>query len=137
MNERLTPHRIGLIRMDLESQRQRGDEYITMTFSDAEKFIKMAEENERLRAGKFTRDEWQNLCHDMHESGTPCNLQEFAEGCEMFQIHLYGENATANLRQENERLRAALGAIMAIVNRSASLDSDFAHIAEAVREALR
>lgn len=39
---------------------------------------------------KLTGEEFQLLCHNMHEHGTPCNRAEFNKGCQEFQDKLFG-----------------------------------------------
>jgi hypothetical protein len=46
----------------------------------------LVRENNRLRAGEFTEEEFQNLCHNF----TPDDECRFKAGCEMYQRKLFG-----------------------------------------------
>ena len=46
----------------------------------------------RLKAGKFTDDEFQTLCHILPH----CKAEEFAEGCTQYQKKLFGHSPTEN-----------------------------------------
>lgn len=48
-------------------------------------------ESDRLRSGRFTEDEFQNLCHNFNQDD--CN--EFCEGCLQYQIKLFGDEKVA------------------------------------------
>ncbi len=65
-------------------------------------------EIERLKAGKFTPEEFHNLCHE----DKPVSPGEFAEGCMAYQERLYGRSPTRILIQilqrNNNELRAVL-----------------------------
>ena len=45
-------------------------------------------EIQRLKSGRFTPEEFQNLCH---ETDKPCSAEEFAEGCRAYQKQLFGK----------------------------------------------
>jgi len=45
---------------------------------------------ERLESGDLTKEEFQNLCHNLHEKGKPRTFIEFAKGCVEFQAELFG-----------------------------------------------
>ena len=44
----------------------------------------------RLKRGDFTPEEFQNLCHNLHERPV-CTRKEFAQGCLQFQEKLFGK----------------------------------------------
>ena len=44
----------------------------------------------RLKRGDFTPEEFQNLCHNLHERPV-CTREEFAQGCLQFQEKLFGK----------------------------------------------
>lgn len=46
-------------------------------------------EIERLKAGRFTEEEFQNLCHNF----TPDDACRFKKGCEEYQKKLFGDKA--------------------------------------------
>lgn len=48
-------------------------------------------ENERLKLGDFTAEEFQNLCHNRHEKDG-CTAKEFYDGCAEFQKSLFGKS---------------------------------------------
>lgn len=48
------------------------------------------EEVERLREGKFTPQEFQNLCHNRHFQELGTTAREFFEGCAEYQKKLFG-----------------------------------------------
>lgn len=45
------------------------------------------EDCERLKAGKFTKEEFNNLCH---ETDKPMTCEEFSQGCCDYQKKLFG-----------------------------------------------
>lgn len=52
----------------------------------------LEEEVLRLRAGRLTPEEFQELCHNLHEAGRPITREQFAAGCLSFQEQLFGHN---------------------------------------------
>lgn len=48
-------------------------------------------EVERLKRGEFTREEFQNLCHNRHEK-PGCTAQDFFDGCAAFQKSMFGHS---------------------------------------------
>lgn len=50
------------------------------------------QELDRLRQGNLTNQEFQALCHNLHESKTqpPCTREQFEQGCIQFQEQLFG-----------------------------------------------
>lgn len=66
--------------------------------------LALVEEVRRLRAGRFTEEEFQALCHQMSED----DFCRFARGCAEYQAKLFGRSATAELEAENARLRDAI-----------------------------
>lgn len=50
----------------------------------------------RLKAGRFTPEEFQNLCHNKDELA--CTEREFCDGCEEYQKKLFGRSQIADLR---------------------------------------
>lgn len=48
-------------------------------------------EVERLKTGRLTPAEIQNLCHNLQESNPACTRHEFERGCAEFQNQLSGE----------------------------------------------
>ena len=55
-----------------------------------EKISALAKEVIRLRRGDFTPEEFQNLCHNLHERPV-CAREEFSQGCLQFQEKLFGK----------------------------------------------
>lgn len=53
----------------------------------------------RLKAGDFTEDEFQNLCHKMNENNGP---QKFCDGCEAYQQKLFGWSPITELKKKCE-----------------------------------
>ena len=51
----------------------------------------MCSEINRLTSGRLTPEEFQTLCHNLNERGTPCTREEFEKGCVEFQNQLFGE----------------------------------------------
>lgn len=47
-------------------------------------------ELDRLLAGNFTPEEFQNLCHNLHENPN-CTKEDFKQGCREFTIKLFGD----------------------------------------------
>jgi hypothetical protein len=43
----------------------------------------------RILNGNLTAEEFQRLCHNLHERGTPCTAREFAAGCAEFIQQLF------------------------------------------------
>jgi hypothetical protein len=66
-------------------------------------------EVKRLKAGNFTPEEFQVLCHNLHERGTPCTRAEFDHGCKKFQDLLFGpEDVSTRARNLlDEKLKEA------------------------------
>lgn len=68
-------------------------------------------EIERLKAGKFTPEEFHNLCHE----DKPVTSVAFAEGCMRYQEQLFGFSSTRELirilRERNEKFHAVLDEI--------------------------
>ncbi len=62
----------------------------------AQRMREMMAENERLKAGRFTEDEFQGLCHTLSAADGP---QRFCEGCEAYQKQLFGESPITRLRE--------------------------------------
>ena len=56
----------------------------------ADEIARLEAENARLKAGKLNPEEFLTLCHNLHESGSPYTREEFARGCEIFQVILFG-----------------------------------------------
>lgn len=71
-----------------------------MQIPQADDILTLLEEIDRLRAGKFTKDEIHNFCHNLH--GT-VSAKEFADACAAEQTQLYGQ---APDRQQIDRLKA-------------------------------
>jgi hypothetical protein len=61
----------------------------------SKKMVKMKEENERLKAGRFTEAEFQGLCHTFDEN----DVCRFKAGCDQYQKKLFGEKASLNYRK--------------------------------------
>jgi hypothetical protein len=55
----------------------------------SKKMVQMKEENERLKAGRFTEAEFQGLCHTFDEN----DVCRFKAGCDHYQKKLFGEKA--------------------------------------------
>jgi hypothetical protein len=56
---------------------------------------KAIQEIDRLLSGKFTKEEFQNLCHEDEQSDMknyPCSPEEFAVGCHLYQKLLFGRS---------------------------------------------
>ncbi len=49
----------------------------------------LTNELDRLRRGDFTSEEFQNLCHNLHER-PGCSRAEFEEGCRAYRAKLFG-----------------------------------------------
>lgn len=47
-------------------------------------------EIDRLKDGRLTKEEFNALCHHLHERGTPCSRDEFNANCVRFQDRLFG-----------------------------------------------
>lgn len=58
----------------------------------------LEEEVERLKSGKLTAEEFNNLCH---ETDRPISLEHFAACCKEYQAKLYGEAAVEKLREKS------------------------------------
>ena len=54
----------------------------------------------RLKTGKFTEEEFQNLCHELSEDGKP---ECFAKGCIEYQKKLFGYSPTELQIKELQR----------------------------------
>lgn len=52
--------------------------------------IDLLAEIDRVKRGDLTPEEFQSLCHNLHERGTPCTRQEFEQGCVTFADQLFG-----------------------------------------------
>jgi hypothetical protein len=59
--------------------------------------LQLQAENNRLKAGKFTPEELQNLCHEQQG-----NAESFAQGCCAYQVELFGRSPTADKIKELE-----------------------------------
>jgi hypothetical protein len=72
----------------------------------------LRDENERLKSGRFTKDEIHDICHNLH--GT-VSAQDFADGCAEEQRRLYGcspdRDELAALRQQVAQQEEHLGNI--------------------------
>jgi hypothetical protein len=55
----------------------------------------LKEENERLKSGRFTQAELQNLCHTFSEQ----DKKAFCNGCIEYQKKLFGESPTDKLKK--------------------------------------
>ena len=49
-------------------------------------------EIERLREGRLTPEEFNELCHNLHERGTPITREEHTTECEKFRNELVAQN---------------------------------------------
>lgn len=63
------------------------------TYKNAVNF--QIDEIDRLKAGKFTKEEVHNFCHNLH--GT-VSVDEFADGCRAEMMKLYGQCPLANAK---------------------------------------
>lgn len=63
----------------------------------------LEEEIVRLKAGKFTEEEFQNLCHGFQE----CDFLRFRQGCEEYQAKLFGFSAEARGKRTPEWVEKA------------------------------
>jgi hypothetical protein len=59
--------------------------------------LQLQADNNRLKAGKFTPEELQNLCHEQQG-----NAESFAQGCCAYQVELFGRSPTADKIKERE-----------------------------------
>ena len=59
-------------------------------------------EVERLKSGKFTPEEFQNLCHE----DKPVTAEEFAQGCCEYQRKLFGYSEHERIKLELEAEKA-------------------------------
>lgn len=66
--------------------------------------IDLRREIERLKAGDFTPEEFQALCHNLHLKEERITPQAFCDGCEAYQVKLFGESPIANLKAEKVAL---------------------------------
>ena len=48
------------------------------------------DEAERLQSGRLTPEEFHELCHNLHEHGTPITREEHRVACERFRDFLFG-----------------------------------------------
>lgn len=62
--------------------------------------IDLRREIERLKAGDFTPEEFQALCHNLHLKDEPITPQAFCDGCESYQVKLFGESPITSLKAE-------------------------------------
>lgn len=62
----------------------------------------------RLKAGDFTPEEFQNLCHKFSEK----DKEAFCKGCEDYQTKLFGESPITALRRERDELQRGLKALI-------------------------
>lgn len=62
-------------------------------------------ENERLRRGDFTPEEFQELCHN-RDKNPRCTPAAFFDGCEDYQRKLFGYCEADQMRAERDALRA-------------------------------
>jgi hypothetical protein len=60
----------------------------------------LAKEITRLKAGDFSEEEFQNLCHKFQDT----DKQRFCDGCEAYQIKLFGSSPITELKKDGERL---------------------------------
>lgn len=80
-------------RIELEAELSRAERAYTILQGRSREFEL---EVERLKAGKFTEEEFQGLCHGLSED--PSNAREFFRGCEDYQRKLFGRSAVAEER---------------------------------------
>lgn len=90
--------------------RRKGDE---RTRDIAGENIDLRREIERLKAGDFTEQEFNALCHNLHLKDEPITPQAFCDGCEEYQVKLFGESPIANLRAEIDRLKGEVAELRA------------------------
>lgn len=86
-----------------------GDSYGVPCIQDLAEMLveKLREENERLKEGKFTPQEFQNLCHNRHFTQLGTTSHEFYEGCHLYQKQLFGESEREQLQAEIQNWQKA------------------------------
>jgi hypothetical protein len=52
----------------------------------------------RILEGNFTEEEFQNFCHNLKTE----DVERFCDGCEQYQIKLFGKSPITELRKTNE-----------------------------------
>lgn len=66
--------------------------------SPAQLLGELRAENERLKRGDFTSEEFQNLCHNLSEE----NKVAFFEGCSSYQKKLFGSSAVEEIQRPSK-----------------------------------
>lgn len=85
-----------------------------------EKMQKLEEENKRLREGRFTDPELQNLCHNLDEK----DERAFSAGCVEYQKKLFGR---CSLLEDYKRMEKKLDFIKQYVKSSFNFFKDCPH----------
>lgn len=94
--------------------RAEGDKSHLLVLSVAYRVELLVEELLRLRAGKFTPPEIQNLCHDLNKS---VSAEEFCQGCEAYQLLLYGRSPIKDLRERLNTVQTRLSEADRVIER--------------------
>ena len=71
-------------------------------------YAEQTAELERFRRGDLTPAEFQELCHNLHEKPKPCTPQEHCDGCEAFQVKMFGASPITELKQQLAERGAAI-----------------------------
>jgi len=80
----------------------------------------LRKENERLKRGDFTKEEFQALCHKLNEEDK--NL--FCDGCDEYQRKLFGTCRTDEIRKSIRKTNEISGSRMAgLISRNKALQS--------------
>ena len=64
-------------------------EYLRAAWPDCEAIQECLDEIERLQDGRLTSTEFNQLCHNLHEHGSPMTREEHAAECDKFRDLLY------------------------------------------------
>jgi hypothetical protein len=77
----------------------------------------------RYKRGEFTDEEFQELCHNLHTK-RPCGPTDFCNGCEDYQIKLFGRSPITELRDHVAYLKRQI--------QTAISEHDFVPLGEAL-----
>lgn len=83
--------------MSLETTIQAIEEMFQLTKELIKENDALRLENQRLKEGNFTPEEFQNLCHNL---GRDCTLPVFDQGCKSYQESLFGKDVCEQYRRQ-------------------------------------